>query len=147
MAAAAGACSAGSKGRAVGRLPTVPATTSTVPAPTTEPSTTVAPAATVTTTAPSTPIPSSPEDQARALYEAWTRNDRATAATLADADAVTMLFARTWSAGDGWSFSECSGAAGSVICAWDRVSEQLLLRVENANGALPVTVSEVRFAS
>jgi len=127
-------------------LPTTPSTTSTVPPPVTEVTTTTVAAAVTTTTTASTPAPASgPEERARAFYEAWTRGDRASAAALGEAEAVTTLFGRTWSAGDGWAFAECSGAAGSVICAWDRPSGQLLLRVESASGDKPVTVSEVRF--
>jgi len=88
----------------------------------------------------------SPEGHATSLYEAWTRGDQAEAARVAQPEAVTALFARRWQAGDGWSFSECSGAAGSVICTWRRpAGQQLLLRVRNQTGGLPVTVSEVRY--
>jgi hypothetical protein len=59
---------------------------------------------------------------------------------------VADLFARRWQAGDGWSFAECTGAAGSLICTWQRpAGQQLLFRVRNMTGGLPVTVSEVRF--
>jgi hypothetical protein len=88
----------------------------------------------------------SPEGHATALYEAWTRADRAAAERVAQPEAVTALFTRRWQAGDGWAFAECSGAAGSVICTWQRPSgQQLLLRVQNRTGGLPVTVAEVRF--
>ncbi len=141
----AGACSGDSTPSA--SLPTAPATTSTVPPPVTEPTTTtvVVGSVTPTTVAPAPAPASSPEDRARAFYEAWTRGDRAAAATLGEAEAVATLFGRTWSAGDGWVFAECSGAAGSVICGWDSPSAQLLMRVESASGDRPVTVSEVRF--
>lgn len=76
------------------------------------------------------------------LYQAWTRNDRTAAASVAQPAAVAALFARTWSAGDGWRFSECTGAAGSLICTWSRPgSQQVLLRVLNAEAR----VAEVRF--
>ena len=89
---------------------------------------------------------SSPEGFAQALYAAWTRDDRAGAEKVAQPQAVADLFARRWQASDGWSFAECSGAAGSLICTWQRPSgQQLLLRVRNVTGGLPVTVSEVRF--
>lgn len=94
-----------------------------------------------TTTAPAL----SPEGAARALYEAWTRDDRAAAQRVARPEAVTALFARKWQAAEGWSFSECSGAAGSLICTWQRSGgQQLLFRVPNVTGG-PVTVAEVRF--
>ncbi|MBA3267269.1 MAG: hypothetical protein H0T70_03290 [Acidimicrobiia bacterium] len=143
LVAVTGACSGGSDDGAA-TLPTAPTTASTTPPPTTEPSTTVV-SSVETTTPPPPTSSSSPEAQARALYDAWTRGDRAAAVTLAEPEAVTMLFARTWQAGDGWTFAECSGAAGSVICAWNGPSEQLLLRVQSGSGDQPVTVSEIRF--
>ena len=87
----------------------------------------------------------SPEAYAQSLYDAWTRGDQVAAATVAQAEAVTTLFSRTWTADDGWVFAECSGAAGSLVCAWDRPSEQLLMRVLSGSGDQPVTVAEVRF--
>lgn len=84
--------------------------------------------------------------RAQALYAAWMSGDRAAAAAVAQPAAVTTLFARPWQAGDGWSFSECTGAAGSVICTWRRPGgQQVLFRVQNATGGVPVTVAEVRF--
>jgi hypothetical protein len=104
-----------------------------------------------TTAAPrqgSTPPASSPEGYAKALYDAWTKGDRAAAAKVAQPDAVDALFARQWKAGDGWSFVDCSGAAGSVICTWDQPGGgQLLFRVQNVTGGVPVTVSEIKFQS
>lgn len=105
--------------------------------------TTVAPSTTVTSRPATTVAGLSPEGAARALYEAWTRGDRAAAATVAQPEAVAALFARRWQAADGWSFAECSGAAGSLICAWQRPSGQLLMRVQNLAGGRPV--AEVRF--
>lgn len=85
----------------------------------------------------------SPEAQAKALYDAWATGDRTAAARVAQAEAVAALFARPWQAGDGWSFAECSGAAGSLICAWRRPAGQMVLfRVQNA---APAQVTEVRF--
>jgi len=94
-----------------------------------------------TTTSPA----SSPEGHAKALYDAWTKGDRAAAAKVAQPEAVTALFARPWQPGDGWAFVECGGAAGSIICTWQRPSGQLLFRVQNVTGGVPVTVSDVRF--
>ena len=134
-------CSDGSDDE--GSLPTVTTVVETTSSSTTSSSSTIVTSTTVasrpTTTAPVT----SPEGTARALYEAWTRDDRAAAQRVAQPAAVTALFARQWQAADGWSFSECSGAAGSLICGWQRPGgQQLLLRVQNV---APVTVTEVRF--
>ena len=102
-----------------------------------------------TTTAPrstTTVAAASPEGRARALYAAWMAGDRAAAANAARAEAVTALFTRPWQAGDGWTFAECTGAAGSVICTWRRPGgQEVLFRVQNAAGGAPVTVAEVRF--
>jgi hypothetical protein len=108
--------------------------------------TTVVVTTTTTSRATTTTAALSPEATAQALYTAWTKGDRAAAARVAQPQAVTDLFARPWQAGDGWSFGECSGAAGSLICGWRRPSgQELLLRVQNVTGGQPVTVSEVRF--
>jgi hypothetical protein len=103
-----------------------------------------------TSTATSRPVTTvaslSPEGYAHALFAAWTKNDVAAAQKVAQPEAVTALFARPWQAGDGWSFAECSGAAGSLICTWQRPSgQQVLFRVRNVTGGLPAAVLEVRF--
>lgn len=109
-------------------------------------STSTAVSTTAVTSRPTTTTPaSSPEGHANALYEAWTRGDRAAAEKVARPEAVSGLFARRWQAADGWSFVECSGAAGSIICTWQRPAGQLLLRVQNVTGGVPVTVTDVRF--
>ena len=107
-------------------------------------STTIVVVSTAVTSRPSTTSPAlSPEAAAKRLYEAWARGDRAAAEKVAQPDAMTALFSRRWQVGDGWTFAECSGAAGSLICAWQRPSAQLLMRVQNVPGGLPV--AEVRF--
>lgn len=103
----------------------------------------MAPTTTVATRPSSTVAASSPEAQARTLFDAWATGDRAAAARVAQAEAVTALFARQWQAADGWAFAECSGAAGSVICTWRRPGgQQLLFRIQTVTGG---SVSEVRF--
>jgi hypothetical protein len=109
---------------------------------TTSSSTTTALPASTVTSRPATTTALSPEAAAKALFDAWTKADRAGAARVAQPAAVTALFARTWQPGDGWAFSECTGAAGSLICTWVRPGgQQVLFRVQNA----PATVAEVRF--
>lgn len=111
-----------------------PATAAT--APTSDP-----PATTLTTfRSPAAPAPA--ENAAQALYDAWTRADRAAAGAVAQPAAVAALFARPWQAGDGWAPAGCTGAAGSLVCTWQRPGDQqVLMRVANA----PATVAEVRF--
>lgn len=145
LAAAFTACSAGSPDRAA------PAPIS-APAPTTAPSTsmpasTSLPATTASTQrANTTAVAASPEGRARAFYAAWMAGDRAAAASAGRPEAVSVLFARPWQAADGWAFSECAGAAGSVICAWRRpAGQEVLFRIETAAQGTPPTVAEVRF--
>ncbi len=131
-------------------------TRSAPPPPALQPETTPSTAPSTTTPAPSTtatsrltttaPAPASPERSARTLFDAWAGADRAAAMKVAQPPAVDALFARTWQAADGWTFSECSGAAGSLICTWRRpAGQQLLMRVLNATGGVPISVAEVRF--
>lgn len=145
VVAVGSSCSGGSETR-VSPAPTttpVPETSSSSP-PASSPTTTVVstgpPASRL---APTASPASSPESSAKALYEAWSRGDRAAAETVAQPPAVTALFARQWREGDGWAFAECVGAAGSIICTWQRPAGQLLFRVQNQTGGLPVT--DVRF--
>lgn len=101
--------------------------------------------ATTVTSRPTTALPGlSPEASAKALYDAWASGDRAAAERVAQPEAVNTLFTRRWQAGDGWAFAECSGAAGSTICTWQRTGSQLMLRVQNATSGQ--AVAEVRFA-
>ena len=139
-----GSCSNdGSSGRPSAAAPTTLEVT-TSSSSTSIAATTVVALTTVTTRLASTSVPATSESYAEALYAAWTRGDRAAAEKVAQPQAVADLFARTWQAGDGWSFGECSGAAGSIICTWRRPSgQQLLFRVQT--GGRAVAVSEVRF--
>jgi len=143
VAAAAAGCSGGSSQPASKTVTTrsAPTTTSSLP---TSTSTTVAVTTSVVTTPPT--AEATPQDQAKAFFEAWTRGDRAAASSLGEPAAVAAIFARPWSAGDGWSFSECSGAAGSAICAWQGSGGQLQMLVRGSTGGLPVTVVDVRFS-
>jgi len=145
--AALASCSSGSGKHSSPTSATIP-TTSTVASSTSSssPPTTRAASTTAATSRPTTTPPaSSPEGYAKTLYEAWARGDRPAAERVAQPQAVADLFARPWQASDGWAFAECSGAAGSVICTWQRPAGQLLVRVRNLTGGLPVTVTDVRF--
>jgi len=144
MVAVLTSCSNGSGSRSAPPVTTTSETsTSSSPTSTSSTITSVPP-----TTAPSrlttTSVASSPESFAEALYAAWRRGDRAAAALVAEPQAVADLFSRRWLESDGWAFAECTGATGSIICAWRRpAGQQLLLRVQAAGR--PPTVSEVRF--
>ncbi len=136
------ACSGGSAQRTLRTVTTrrAPAATSTL-APTT--STTVAAPSTSVTSPPA--VQATPQDQAKAFYDAWSKGDRTAATALGEPAAVAAIFARPWSAADGWTFSECSGAAGSAICAWQGGPGQLQMLVRGATGGLAVTVVDVKF--
>lgn len=133
--------------KTAGRTPTTaPVTVTSSPPPSSTSPTTVAAATTTAPRATTTTAAPSPEAFAKALYDAWSKADRAAAAKVAEPAAVTAIFAQTWQAADGWSFVDCTGAAGSVICTWQRpAGQQLLMRVQNSTGGGPVTVAEVRF--
>jgi Putative peptidoglycan binding domain len=79
------------------------------------------------------------------VFEAWTRNDRASAGQEATPQAVNALFARTWHASDGWSFDQCEAAAGSFFCTWHRAGEQLILGGNDDTGAPFYFVNDVTF--
>jgi len=144
-AALLASCSNGGAKRASPPPPTtVDATTSLSPS-SSSTSTVVSTTTTTVASRPTATSPvSSPEGHAKALYEAWTKGDRAAAEKVAQPEAVTALFARPWQPGDGWAFVECGGAAGSTICTWQRPSGQVALRVQNATSGR--AVAEVRFA-
>ena len=144
LALAFASCSNGSDDEAT--RPTVTSLVETTSSSSSSSSTTPVTSTTVAARPTTTPAAASPEGVARALFDAWTRDDRAAAQRVAQAPAVSTLFARRWQAADAWSFSECSGAAGSLICTWQRpAGDQLLFRVPNVTGGGPVTVAEVRF--
>lgn len=135
------ACAGGDGDEASSPSVTAAPPATSAPSPTSSTTTTVGPTTSVTSPPPAT-TSSSPEVAAKALYEAWTRGDRVAAARVAQPAAVTALFDRTWQAGDGWAFGECTGAAGSLVCTWLRTGgQQLLMRAQNA----PASVAEVRF--
>lgn len=142
-----GSCSNGGAKQASTPTPTTPTPTTleaTTSSSSSSSSTTTVVGSTAVTSRPSTTSPAlSPEAAAKWLYDAWARGDLAAAEKVAQPDAVNALFSRRWQVGDGWTFAECSGAAGSLICAWQRPSAQLLMRVQNVPGGLPV--AEVRF--
>ncbi len=139
-------CSRGSSTRVSPTVASTTVETTTTSPPLTSTTTTVASTSTAPARPTTTSPTSSPEGHAKALYEAWTRGDRAAAAAVAQPQVVDDLFARQWRQSDGWTFAECSGAAGSVICSWRRpAGQQLLFRVQNVTGGGTVTVSDVRF--
>jgi peptidoglycan hydrolase-like protein with peptidoglycan-binding domain len=79
------------------------------------------------------------------VYQAWTKNDRATAAYEAIPLAIDTLFARTWHASDGWAFAGCGVAAGTFGCTWQRTGEKLILEGNDSTGAPFFYVNNVTF--
>lgn len=136
-----GGCSDGEGDRA--SAPTTTAEAPTTSTSSTSSSTTVAPTTTAAARPSTTSAAPSPESRARTLFDAWAAGDQAAAGRVAEPEAVAALFARQWQAADGWNFAGCSGAAGTVICTWQRpAGQQLLFRIQNVTGG---TVAEVRF--
>ena len=104
-----------------------------------------------TTTTTITPAPTNPEEFAKALYADWQAGDRTAAATVASPEAVEALFQFAYeplqtNAGptDPYSFQNCEGAAGSIICTWSgQDNAQIVMTVRNTTGGLPVLVVNV----
>ena len=82
---------------------------------------------------------------AQAVFAAWSSGDAVEAGKNADPQALQQLFARTWSASDGWSFDSCGGAAGSVYCRWARPGGELVLRANDNTGTPFFFVVEASF--
>jgi peptidoglycan hydrolase-like protein with peptidoglycan-binding domain len=82
---------------------------------------------------------------AQAVFTAWAEGDQTEAAKNAGAHAVQQLFARTWSANDGWTFESCGAAAGSVYCRWRRPGNELVLRTNDNTGTPFFFVIEATF--
>jgi peptidoglycan hydrolase-like protein with peptidoglycan-binding domain len=82
---------------------------------------------------------------ARRAFDAWTRADRASAGKDAIPSAVAALFARSWSASDGWAFVGCDGAAGTVYCTWRKPGTDLVLAVNDNEGAPFYVVRDATF--
>jgi len=104
-------------------------------------STTTTSSSTSSTTTPTTPA--DPQAYAQTLFTAWSNNDRAAAATVANQTAIDSLFATPGSDAPSWAFSGCQGAAGSIFCTWTRAGAQLAMTVRDATGGLPVQVVDV----
>lgn len=74
-----------------------------------------------------------PQAAATDVFTAWEASNRDRAGKNATPTAVNALFAHSFSAGDGWSFEGCQGAAGHTFCSWKRTSgHELRLGVINA---------------
>ena len=82
---------------------------------------------------------------AEIVYQAWTRDDRAGAATEATSAAVDQLLERTWHASDGWAFDQCGVAAGTFGCTWKRTGEVLTMEGNDSTGAPFYYVHTVTF--
>ena len=78
-------------------------------------------------------------------FQAWTKNDCAAAAYEAIPLAVEALFARSWTANDGWTSAGCQGQAGTLACTWQRTGEKLVLDGNDSTGAPFYHVNNVTF--
>jgi hypothetical protein len=120
---------------------TTPVTTS--PATTAAP-TTAAPTSTPATTVPLPPLTNDPESYAKYLFAAWQNGNRQAAAQVASPDAVTQMFAQSFSAQEPYTFNTCNPAAGSVFCTWtSQKGSTITMTVRNTTGGLPVLVVNV----
>lgn len=146
LAANAGCSSDKHKGTGTGRANDIPETL--VPV---KPARHTGTTRAATTTVPATnsqgvALPAAPNDYAIAVYVAWTKGDRSTAAALAEDPAVNNLFAKPFAATDKWTFANCSGKAGSSYCAWRSGKHGLVIRVFNEKLGQPQAVSEATFS-
>jgi peptidoglycan hydrolase-like protein with peptidoglycan-binding domain len=74
-----------------------------------------------------------PQTAAKNVFSAWEAHNRDQAAKNATPTAVNAIFAESFSAGDGWSFEGCQGAAGHTFCSWKRSNgHELRIGVINA---------------
>lgn len=131
-----------------------PATTKKPGSPTTKPPGPPTTARSDSTTTPTTPTkPSSPEGFARGLYADWKSGNRKAAASVATAGAIDTLFAQKPAAIDSstgpkdpYTFTGCTGAAGSEVCRFDGADgTALVMKVRTETGGLPMMVTEVKF--
>jgi peptidoglycan hydrolase-like protein with peptidoglycan-binding domain len=67
-----------------------------------------------------------PQTAAKGVFSAWEAHNRDQAARNATPAAVNQIFAKTFSAGEGWSFENCGAAAGTIFCTWKRSNGHLL---------------------
>ena len=80
------------------------------------------------------------------VFQAWTKNDQATASYYATPGALISLFARPWNATDGWVFAGCNAAAGHAFCTWNRTGGKLVLGGPDPGGGLYVYVDSATFS-
>jgi peptidoglycan hydrolase-like protein with peptidoglycan-binding domain len=82
----------------------------------------------------------------QALFVSWQNNYAEGAVLNATWAAVTDLFARNWSAADGWVFGGCQGAAGHIIGTWTSPGGTLMMQANNNTGAPFYYVTSVTFS-
>jgi len=68
-----------------------------------------------------------PQTAANNVFNAWEANNRDQASKNATPGAVSQIFAETFLTGEGWSFENCQGAAGTIFCTW--TGSQCVLRI------------------
>ncbi len=74
-----------------------------------------------------------PQTAAEDVFAAWEAHNRDLAGKNATPVGVNEVFAQSFSAGDGWSFEGCQGAAGHTFCSWRRTNgHELRIGVINA---------------
>ena len=97
----------------------------------------------------STVFPTSSDNYAGALIEAWERGDRDTAARFAEPNALETLFSREGGGAGSSLLVDCDGAMGSTYCTFNNADgSAVTLRVSNeAVIAGPNAVVEVTFGT
>ncbi len=96
-----------------------------------------------------TNVANTPEAYAKALYADWQANDKTAAHTVANELAVSQLFGVAYlpindqGPKDPYTFQDCQGAAGSIICTWNADTRQIQMTVRDTTGGQPIQVVEV----
>jgi hypothetical protein len=79
------------------------------------------------------------------VFQSWVNGDQAAASYDATPDVLSTLFARPWTASDGWAFDNCGAAAGHVYCKWNRTGGSLTLGGPDPGGGLYIYVDHATF--
>jgi murein L,D-transpeptidase YcbB/YkuD len=86
------------------------------------------------------------QNAAKDVFSAWEAHNRDQAALNATPEAVSQIFARTFSPGDGWSFEGAEGGLGTIYSTWKRSNGHLLtIGVTNAVDGPYFAAHEVQF--
>lgn len=142
----------GTTQRPAGTTPgTVRGTTTLLPGPTVATAVLPPPPGASTTTTEPGAKPTTPEQFAQALFDAWKRNDRPAAEAVAERAAVDALFATPYvpvdtpdGPQDAYVLMQCTGS-GTSVCRFSGQGEVLVMTVRAATPDQPMLVTTAKF--